>query len=66
VVTEVGGLVEVWILEAAWNHDVSYIVCVFDHKPTKKEQDEAITASSYFKGADEYTVSKYPVKGKKK
>jgi hypothetical protein len=66
VVTEVGRIVDVWILEAAWNHDMSYIVCVFDHKPTKKEQTEAIAVSSYFKGADEYTVSKYTVKGKKK
>jgi hypothetical protein len=57
-------LEEVWILEADYNHDASYIVCVFDHKPTKKEKDAVVAVSDY-KEADGYSVTRYPVKGKK-
>lgn len=56
---------EVWLLEACYDDEASYIIGVFDHKPVKKEQDE-VAALSSFPGADQYLVSKWPVKGRTK
>jgi hypothetical protein len=54
-------ITEVWVLEAAYDCEGSNVVAIFDHKPTKKEQTETI-AGSHYQGADEYIVSKWPVK----
>ena len=54
-------ITEVWVLEAAYDYESSYIVAIFDHKPTKKEQAEVIKESD-FRNASEYPVGKWPVK----